>query len=93
MNTSRHLVRAVLGGVAVTWLLLTGATVAWAGPAPLEREPARDLAPASGRGGGGTSAWEIVTVGAASAALAVLVTLLVMYVVLHRRAPHHAAPA
>jgi hypothetical protein len=92
MNTARHLVRAVLGATAATWLLLTGTTVAWAGPAPLEPEPARGGAPAGGGGGGGTSAWEVVTVGAASAALAVLVTLLVTYVVLHRRS-QHPAPA
>jgi hypothetical protein len=68
MNTSRHLVRAVLGVLAGTWLLVTGGTAAWAGPAPIEPEPAAGVPPA------------------------VLVTLLVTYVVMHRRS-QHAAPA
>jgi hypothetical protein len=93
MNTAAHLRRVSLCLTAVVTLLLTGATGSWAGPAPLEPEPARGVPPATGTGAGGTPAWEVVTIASASAALAVIVTLLVMLVVLHHRATHRPAPA
>jgi hypothetical protein len=93
MNTTRHLARGAFGAAAAAWLLLTGAAAAWAGPVPIGPEPARGGPPAGGTGGGGTSAWEVVSIGAVSAALAVAVTLLVTYAVLHHRATHRPAAA
>jgi hypothetical protein len=87
------LCRAVFVGIVTTPLLVVGTTGAWAGPAPVGGEPARDVSPAGGSAVGGTPAWELVTIGAASAALAVLLTLLVLYVGRHRRSPRHPAPA
>jgi hypothetical protein len=93
MNAVRHLGRGAIGTVATTTLLLAGTSAAWAGPAPVERGPADGGATSPSSSVDGTSGWEIVSVGAASAALAVLLTLLAMYVVLHHRATHHASPA
>jgi hypothetical protein len=93
MNAARHLGRGAIGAVATTTLLLAGTSVAWAGPAPVEMEPAGGGTTTPSAGAGGTSAWEIVTVGAASAALAVLITLIAMYVVLHHRATQRPSPA
>jgi hypothetical protein len=93
MNAARHLGRGALGTVATTTLLLAGTSAAWAGPAPVERGPAGGGAASPSSAVDGTSGWEIVTVGAASAALAVLLTLLAMYVVLHHRATRDPRPA
>lgn len=94
MNNTRALGRLVLvPAVAAALLLVTGVSGAWAGPAPLEPEPGRGgagLTGGSSSGSDGASAWEIATVGLMSAALAIVLTLLVTYAVTHRRSARPA---
>ena len=94
MNNTRALGRAVLvPAVTAVLLLVTGVSGAWAGPAPLEPEPARGGPGLTGGGSGsdGASAWEITSVGLVSAALAIVLTLIVTYAVTHRRSARPAA--
>lgn len=86
MNTTRTLGRdGLVAAISATFFLLAGATGAWAGPAPLGPEPGSGgNAPAGGIDSSGTSGWELATVGAVSAAVAVLLTLIVMYAKAHR---------
>lgn len=93
MNNTRALGRVVLvPAVTAALLLVTGVSGAWAGPAPLEPEPGRGGAGLTGGSSGsdGASAWEIATVGLMSAALAIVLTLLVTYAVTHRRSARPA---
>lgn len=98
MNTITTPVRALVTVISTALLFLvtamTGGTAAWAGPAPLEPEPAT--------GGGGTvielssgfAAWQVVSIALACALVAIAVTMVVSHLVTaHQRgsrSPAHA---
>ncbi len=98
MSTITTPVRTLVTGISTALLLLVtavvGGTAAWAGPAPLEPEPA----PA---GGGtvidlstGIATWQIVAIGLASALVAIAVTMVVSHLVsTHQRGSRHPAHA
>ena len=98
MRTARQSVHAALLGAAVSLLLLVAAAPAWARPAPPERE----LGGGTGTSGGGASTaqfltdgtplWQFVAVAVVSAALAVVLAVVVgRFAVHHRQSAHTAA--
>lgn len=91
MNTNRLLDRAALTTTVTGGLLLIAAPAAFAGPAPIEPEFSGVVGDVSGGGSAGTTFWEVVTIGAAGAVLAVLVALIVVYATQHRSAKHPPA--
>lgn len=87
MTTTRRLVRATWVTVTAMLFLLAGGTAAWAKPAPIDTgDGAVPGGPAAVTSG--TSVSQLLLVAALSAALAVVVTLVVAHVVGSR---HHGA--
>ena len=100
MRTARQSVHAALLGAAVSLLLLVAAAPAWAKPAPPERELGGGTGSSGGGSGantaqilaGGTPLWQFVAVAVVSAALAVVLAVVVgRFAVNHRQSPHTAA--
>lgn len=82
---------AALVGLVVP--ALSGVTTAWAAPAPLE--PDRTPPTSGGAGttaGDGIDVWQVLTIAAASAVLAVVITLVVLHLAGTRR-PSGSRPA
>lgn len=85
MNTARLLDRVAITTTATGILLAATVPAAYAGPAPLGPEPS-----GGGRGltesasSAGTTLWEVLTIGAAGAVLAIVVALVVFVAASHR---------
>lgn len=92
MNAVRLIARGGLTAAGAAVLVVLSSTLAWADPAPLEREPSRGGGGVSTGGTGGTSFWELAAVAAAGALLAALVIGVVMLLVSHQHATHRPAP-
>jgi hypothetical protein len=94
MNRFRTLVLSAAAAlVGLVAPVLSGATTAWAAPAPFEP----DRTPPTGGGaaavaGDGIDLWQVLTIAAASAMLAVVVTLVVLHLAGSRR-PSAPRPA